>query len=79
MLPAVCLAIFGLCVFLLFLIVIPIVGAAFGDELKKALDEESQKNQQEPTGSLAVTLIVAWIFMAICAGSFTTITAFFIC
>lgn len=70
MIPGVCLAIFGLCVLLLILILIPIVGAAFSDDVKKAMDEEAQKNQQEPTGSVAAALIVAWIFLAICAGLF---------
>lgn len=72
MLPAVCLALFGLCLLLLLLVLIPILGAVFKDEVKKALDEEAQKKQQEEqTVSIAAVLIVAWFIVAICAGLFT--------
>lgn len=70
MLPALCVALFGLGLLLLLLVLIPICGAAFSDDVKKAMDDEAQKNQEQPTASVAAVLIAAWIFTAICAGSF---------
>lgn len=75
MLPALCLALFGLFVLLLLLVLIPILGAAFKDDVKKAIEEEAQKNQEEANTSVAVVLIVSWVFIAICAGLFRCITS----
>lgn len=68
MLPAICLALFGLCFLLLLLILIPIIGAAFKDKIKKAMDEKNTEKPEEQPVSYALSLIVAEIFIAICAG-----------
>lgn len=69
MLPGVCLAIFMMCVFLLFLILIPIAGAAFSEDIKKMMEKDAEERHEEPTSSVFVALTVTWFFMAICAGS----------
>lgn len=68
MLPAICLTIFGLCFLLLLLIVIPIIGVACADSLKKAMNEEAENKGKEPVDSIAVVLSVAWILVALAAG-----------
>lgn len=70
MLPALCVALFGLGLLLLLLVLIPILGAAFSDDVKKAMEDEAQKNAEEPTLSVAAALCATWIFIAICAGLF---------
>lgn len=68
MIPAVCLVIFGLCFLLLLLIIIPIAGAAFSDDIKKALEKDAEERHEEQTASVSVVLIVLWFIIAICAG-----------
>lgn len=68
MIPGVCLALFGLCVMLLFLILIPIAGAAFTDDIRKAMEKDAEERHEEQTASVLAVLIVSWFFFAICAG-----------
>lgn len=73
MIPGVCLALFGLCVLLLFLILIPIAGAAFTDDIKKAMEKDAEERHEEQTASVLAVLIVSWFFIAICAGLLTLV------
>lgn len=68
MIPGVCLALFGLCVCLLFLILIPILGAVFSNDLKKAMEKDAEDRHEEQTASVLAVLIVAWFIFAIYAG-----------
>lgn len=65
MIPAVGLAIFGLCVLLLFLILIPIAAAAFSDDIKKRYADE---HNGEQTDSILPAAVAAWICFAVAAG-----------
>lgn len=69
MLPGVCLAIFMMCVCLLLLILIPIAGAVFSEDLKKLMEKDAEERHEEPASSVFVALTVTWFFSAICAGS----------
>lgn len=76
MLPAVILVIYALIMLLIFLVLIPILGMVFIDNLQHFLDKIAQKNHQAPVDGTLV-LSILWVFFAIITGSFWVILPIF--
>lgn len=69
MMPAVISVIYALVMLLIFLILIPILGIIFSDELQAYFDKLAQQKHQEPVDCTTV-LSILWICLAILTGPF---------
>lgn len=68
MLPAVIVVIIGLILEFIVLILLPILGAIYCDDIQKALDDKAKQNHTEPVRA-SIILCGLWIFLAIVTGS----------
>lgn len=70
MLPAVIVAIIGLILELMFLILLPILGAIYYDDIQNSLDDKARRDHTEPLDA-SIILCSIWILFAIWTGSLT--------
>lgn len=73
MLPALCVAVSGIFVFLLLLVVVLIFSAEYKDIVQETLEEEAENNQDGANISATAEWIFACCLYGICAGLFRCI------